>query len=116
MTETVVLAVVAGLFGLTLGSFLNVCAYRWPNDLSVVSPRSRCSSCETQIRWNDMRSGSSSAASGVVTFPMRGRTSLIRHTPARRRSRAVSSISALPGPPRCGAFPSVPRPLPRPST
>jgi leader peptidase (prepilin peptidase) / N-methyltransferase len=53
LIETAFWAAVAGFFGLTLGSFLNVCAYRWPNDLSVVSPRSRCPSCETQIRWYD---------------------------------------------------------------
>jgi leader peptidase (prepilin peptidase) / N-methyltransferase len=51
--ETVFFAAVAGIFGLTLGSFLNVCAYRWPNELSVVSPRSCCPICDTQIRWYD---------------------------------------------------------------
>jgi leader peptidase (prepilin peptidase) / N-methyltransferase len=51
--ETIFWASAAGIFGLTVGSFLNVCAYRWPNDLSVVSPRSRCPTCEIQIRWYD---------------------------------------------------------------
>ncbi|HTU99159.1 MAG TPA: prepilin peptidase [Luteitalea sp.] len=40
-----------GLLGLLVGSFLNVCIYRLPNDLSVVSPASRCPSCETPLRW-----------------------------------------------------------------
>ncbi|MBW3573215.1 MAG: prepilin peptidase [Gemmatimonadetes bacterium] len=43
----------AGLVGAAVGSFLNVCVYRWPADLSVVSPPSRCGACETPIRWHD---------------------------------------------------------------
>jgi len=43
----------AGVFGLLIGSFLNVCIYRLPNDLSVVKPRSYCPKCETPIAWHD---------------------------------------------------------------
>lgn len=43
----------AGVFGLLIGSFLNVCIHRWPNDLSVVRPRSHCLNCRHQIAWYD---------------------------------------------------------------
>jgi len=49
----VLLAVLAFLAGLLIGSFLNVCVYRLPRDLSVVRPRSYCPACEKQIAWYD---------------------------------------------------------------
>jgi leader peptidase (prepilin peptidase) / N-methyltransferase len=46
---------VAGVFGLLLGSFLNVCILSWgvePKE-SVRRPRSRCPKCGHQIAWYD---------------------------------------------------------------
>ncbi len=42
-----------GLFGLIVGSFLNVCIRRLPLGESVVSPRSRCPQCASPIRPYD---------------------------------------------------------------
>ena len=41
------------LFGLALGSFLNVCIYRLPRHESIVTPRSHCPACQHAIRWYD---------------------------------------------------------------
>jgi len=52
VTETVV-AALAGLFGLAVGSFLNVCIYRLPRGESLAWPGSRCPACRQPIRWHD---------------------------------------------------------------
>ncbi len=49
----ILLWVYAAVVGACVGSFLNVCIYRWPEGLSVIRPRSRCPVCETPIRARD---------------------------------------------------------------
>jgi leader peptidase (prepilin peptidase)/N-methyltransferase len=53
--ETVdpVLAVAIFALGLAFGSFLNVCIYRLPLDLSVVHPGSACPGCKRPIHFYD---------------------------------------------------------------
>jgi leader peptidase (prepilin peptidase)/N-methyltransferase len=46
-------AALAGAFGLIIGSFLNVVAYRLPRGESVVFPASHCPSCDTPIKPYD---------------------------------------------------------------
>jgi leader peptidase (prepilin peptidase)/N-methyltransferase len=53
VNEPLTIAIVAGLFGLLIGSFLNVCIVRLPADQSVVRPGSRCPGCGTPIRPRD---------------------------------------------------------------
>ena len=43
------------IFGSLIGSFLNVCIYRIPRQISIVWPSSRCPSCNQPIRaWDNM--------------------------------------------------------------
>jgi leader peptidase (prepilin peptidase)/N-methyltransferase len=42
---------IAFLVGACVGSFLNVCVARWPRELSIIRPGSRCPSCGHRLRW-----------------------------------------------------------------
>jgi len=50
MIRTLV-TVFAGFLGLAFGSFLNVCLSRWPEEESVVHPRSHCRNCPHTLAW-----------------------------------------------------------------
>jgi leader peptidase (prepilin peptidase) / N-methyltransferase len=47
------LAIAIFVLGLAFGSFLNVCVYRLPREISVVTPRSACPQCKQQIVFYD---------------------------------------------------------------
>ena len=53
MDEAWLVPGLAGLCGLAVGWLLNICSTRWPIDLSIISPGSRCSECSNAIRWYD---------------------------------------------------------------
>lgn len=51
---TIVFYIFIFLFGLLVGSFLNVCIYRIPLKESVAKERSHCMSCGYQLAWYDL--------------------------------------------------------------
>ena len=42
------------IFGLIIGSFLNVCIYRIPRKENIALGRSHCTNCNTIIKWYDL--------------------------------------------------------------
>lgn len=47
-------AVILVLYGIIIGSFLNVCIYRLPKKENIVTTRSHCMHCGYQLRWYDL--------------------------------------------------------------
>lgn len=53
MDPSAIMTVFFFLFGLIVGSFLNVCIYRLPLDKSIIHPPSSCPECGERIRFYD---------------------------------------------------------------
>ena len=45
--------VLSAIFGLCVGSFLNVVIYRVPENMSLAKPNSHCPRCKYELRWYD---------------------------------------------------------------
>lgn len=52
--EYIILYTMIFLFGITIGSFLNVCIYRIPKKEDIVSKRSHCMSCGNVLKWYEL--------------------------------------------------------------
>lgn len=50
---TIFINLIVFVFGLIVGSFLNVCIYRMPREESIVKPRSHCPKCNKMVAWYD---------------------------------------------------------------
>ena len=46
--------IVIFLYGIVIGSFLNVCIYRIPKKENIVTTRSHCMSCGHQLKWYEL--------------------------------------------------------------
>ncbi len=54
MLPVIVLYIIVFLYGIIIGSFLNVLIYRIPKKENIVSTRSHCMSCGYQLHWYDL--------------------------------------------------------------
>ncbi len=52
--EYIVIYLMVFLFGITIGSFLNVCIYRIPKNEDIVTERSHCMSCGNVLKWYEL--------------------------------------------------------------
>lgn len=50
----ILIYVLVFLYGIVIGSFLNVCIYRIPEKESIVKVRSHCMACGYQLKWYDL--------------------------------------------------------------
>ena len=54
MLPTIVLYLIIFLYGIVIGSFLNVLIYRLPKKENIVTTRSHCMNCGYQLKWYDL--------------------------------------------------------------
>lgn len=54
MLADIIFYAILFLFGIVIGSFLNVCIYRIPKHEDIVKTRSHCMSCGHTLKWYDM--------------------------------------------------------------
>ncbi|MBD5506543.1 MAG: prepilin peptidase [Lachnospiraceae bacterium] len=54
MLPDIILYSIIFLFGIVIGSFLNVCIFRIPNQEDIVKTGSHCMSCGYRLKWYDM--------------------------------------------------------------
>lgn len=52
--QTILFYIFAFLYGIVIGSFLNVCIYRIPKKESVVTVGSHCMNCQHKLAWYDL--------------------------------------------------------------
>lgn len=52
--EFILLIVYAFIFGIVIGSFLNVCIYRIPKKENIVTVGSHCMKCNHRLKWYDL--------------------------------------------------------------
>ncbi|MCS0498628.1 prepilin peptidase [Protaetiibacter mangrovi] len=81
------LATVAGVTGLSIGSFLNVVVWRVPRGVSIVRPASACPGCGAEIRARDNVP--------VLSWLMLGRRCRDCRTPISARYPMVEALTAL---------------------
>lgn len=54
MSPTIILSIIIFLYGIVIGSFLNVVIYRVPKHENIVVTGSHCMSCGYRLKWYDM--------------------------------------------------------------
>ncbi len=52
--EHLILYIIVFIYGITIGSFLNVCIFRIPKEESIVTVGSHCMSCNHKLKWYDL--------------------------------------------------------------